>query len=259
MGKVTMGRVIRAQRRGRGSVFKARTHNRLGKSAYRALDAIERKYRIRGLVEQIRHDPGRGAPVAFIRFKDQRRFGNDKVMVVACEGMYTGQYVYAGEKAKLQVGNVLPLSKCPEGTVVCNVEEQIGDCGSYARASGCYAIVVAHSAKRTRIRLPSGQRKTLPGTCRAMVGIIAGGGRIDKPLMKAGNSFYKFKAKRKKWPRVRGVAMNPVEHPHGGGNHQHMGHPGTVSKNSPPGAKVGQPGARRSGLLRGGKRVIKGE
>lgn len=257
-----MGRVIRAQRRGRaGSVFKARSHNRLGASKLRNLDAIEKAYRIRGVVERIRHDPGRGAPVAIIKFKDPNAYGNDKILTVACEGMYTGQYVYCGKKAKLQFGNVLPIGNCPEGTVICNIEEQAGDRGTLARASGTYGIVVAHSTNglKTRVRLPSGQRKTIPSNSRAMVGIIAGGGRIDKPLMKAGNSFWKFKAKRKKWPRVRGVAMNPVEHPHGGGNHQHMGHPSTVSRNSPPGAKVGHVGARRSGLLRGGKKIIKGD
>ncbi len=75
-----------------------------------------------------------------------------------------------------------------------------------------------------------------------MVGIVAGGGRIDKPVLKAGNSYYKYKAKRNCWPKVRGVAMNPVDHPHGGGNHQHVGHPTTVSRNAPPGQKVRKEG-----------------
>eukprot|EP01084_Bolivina_argentea_P089480 161460_1 len=186
----------------------------------RPLDCIEKAHRIRGVVEQIRHDPGRGAPVAFIRYRDVQKYGIQKVMVVACEGMYTGQYIHCGKKAKLQTGNILPLSQCPEGSVVCNVEQFTGDCGSFARASGTYSIVIAHGNNKTRVRLPSGQRKNLPSDARCMIGLVAGGGRIDKPLMKAGNSFYKFKAQRKKWPRVRGVAMNPVEHPHGGGNHQ---------------------------------------
>ncbi len=71
---------------------------------------------------------------------------------------------------------------------------------------------------------------TCTGTARAMIGVIAGGGRTDKPLLKAGSAFYKFKNKRKNWPVTRGVAMNPVDHPHGGGNHQHIGHPSTVSR-----------------------------
>ena len=72
-----------------------------------------------------------------------------------------------------------------------------------------------------------------------MIGLVAGGGRIDKPLLKAGRAKHKYSAKRNCWPRVRGVAMNPVEHPHGGGNHQHVGHPTTVSRATPPGRKVG--------------------
>ena len=85
-----------------------------------------------------------------------------------------------------------------------------------------------------------------------MIGLVAGGGRIDKPLLKAGRAKHKYSAKRNCWPRVRGVAMNPVEHPHGGGNHQHVGHPTTVSRATPPGRKVGLIAARRTGLLRGG-------
>jgi large subunit ribosomal protein L8e len=88
-----------------------------------------------------------------------------------------------------------------------------------------------------------------------MVCLVAGGGRIDKPLLKAGRAYYKYKAKRNCWPKVRGVAMNPVDHPHGGGNHQHIGHASTVSRYAPPGQKVGLIAARRTGLLRGTKKV----
>jgi large subunit ribosomal protein L8e len=85
-----------------------------------------------------------------------------------------------------------------------------------------------------------------------MVGIIAGGGRIEKPIMKAGRAYWKYKSKRNCWPKVRGVAMNPVDHPHGGGNHQHIGHPSTVRRDAPPGQKVGLIAARRTGRIRGG-------
>jgi len=81
-----------------------------------------------------------------------------------------------------------------------------------------------------------------------MIGVIAGGGRADKPLLKAGTAKFKFKNKRKNWPKVRGVAMNPVEHPHGGGNHQHIGHSSCISRLACPGQKSGLVAARRSGL-----------
>lgn len=90
-----------------------------------------------------------------------------------------------------------------------------------------------------------------------MVGVVAGGGRTDKPILKAGRAFHKYRVKRNEWPRVRGVAMNPVEHPHGGGNHQHIGHPSTVRRDAPAGKKVGLIAARRTGRLRGIKKVEK--
>ena len=91
------------------------------------------------------------------------------------------------------------------------------------------------------------------------VGIVAGGGRLDKPLLKAGNAYHKYKVKRNCWPVVRGVAMNPVEHPHGGGNHQHIGHASTVRRDAPHGAKVGLIAARRTGRIRGTKVIIQKE
>ena len=90
-----------------------------------------------------------------------------------------------------------------------------------------------------------------------MVGIVAGGGRIDKPMLKAGRAYHKFKVKRNCWPKVRGVAMNPVEHPHGGGNHQHIGKASTVARGKSAGRKVGLIAARRTGRIRGGKKNVK--
>ncbi|KAJ2604724.1 60S ribosomal protein L2, partial [Coemansia sp. RSA 1694] len=107
----------------------------------------------------------------------------------------------------------------------------------------------------TRVKLPSGNKKVLKSTCRATIGVVAGGGRIDKPLLKAGRAFFKHRAKRNSWPRTRGVAMNPVDHVHGGGNHQHIGKASTVSRSAVPGQKVGLIAARRTGLLRGTKKI----
>lgn len=92
----------------------------------------------------------------------------------------------------------------PEGTIVCNLEEKTGDRGRLARASGNYATVIAHNpdSKKTRVKLPSGAKKVIPSNNRAMVGIVAGGGRIDKPILKAGRAYHKYKAKRNCWPKV---------------------------------------------------------
>lgn len=93
--------------------------------------------------------------------------------------------------------------------------------------------------------------QVVSSACRAMIGQVAGGGRTEKPMLKAGRAYHKYRVKRNSWPKVRGVAMNPVEHPHGGGNHQHIGHASTVSRWAPPGQKVGLIAARRTGRLRG--------
>jgi len=103
----------------------------------------------------------------------------------------------------------------------------------------------------SRVKLPSGAKKIISSSCRAMVGQVAGGGRTEKPMLKAGNAYHKYRVKRNSWPKVRGVAMNPVEHPHGGGNHQHIGHASTKRRDAPAGQKVGLIAARRTGRLRG--------
>jgi large subunit ribosomal protein L8e len=252
-----MGRVIRGQRKGRGSIFKSHTNTRKGAAKLRILDFGERNGFVKGVVKDIIHDPGRGAPLAKINFHNGRQFKLDKVLMPAVEGLYTGQFVYAGKKATLVVGNTMPLKSMPEGTVISNVEARPGDRGVIARCSGDYAAIIAHDVdkKRSKVRLPSGSKKWISFNCRATVGIISGGGRLDKPMLKAGRAYHKFRVKRNCWPKVRGCAMNPVEHPHGGGNHQHVGHPTTTSRMCVPGQKVGLIAARRTGQLRGRKEV----
>jgi len=256
-----MGRVIRGQRKGAGSVFKSHNKHRKGAAKLRSLDYAERHGYIKGIIKDIIHDPGRGAPLAKICFRDPYRYKKRTELMVAAEGMFTGQFIYCGRKANLTIGNVLPVGSMPEGTIVCALEEKTGDRGKVARASGNYATVIAHNpdAKKTRVKLPSGAKKVIPSANRAMVGIVAGGGRIDKPLLKAGRAYHKYKAKRNCWPRVRGVAMNPVDHPHGGGNHQHIGAPSTVRRDTSAGRKVGLIAARRTGRLRGTKKVPAGD
>jgi len=252
-----MGKTVLTCRKGKGSVYQVHGHRRLGAAKLRILDYAERQGFMRGVVKTIEHDPGRGAPLARIEFRHTRKYKRVKELMVAPEGMFTGQSVFCGVKAPLAIGNVLPLGAITEGCIVCNVEAKTGDRGTIARASGDYCIIISHNLEtgRTRLKLPSGQKKSVPSTCRVMVGIIGGGGRIEKPVLKAGNSFYRFRGKRNCWPKVRGVARNPVEHPHGGGNHQHIGHPSTVSRHAPPGQKVGLIAARRTGRIRGGKAV----
>lgn len=196
-----MGRVIRNQRKGRGSIFSksitdcvglqliylTAAHTRLNKAParFRTLDFAERHGYIRGVVKDIIHDPGRGAPLAKISFRDPYRFKLHTETFIANEGMYTGQFIYAGKNAALTVGNVLPLGSVPEGTVVTNVEEQQGDRGALGRTSGNYVTVIGHNPDegKTRVKLPSGAKKVIKSGARGMIGIVAGGGRTDKPLL----------------------------------------------------------------------------
>ena len=237
------------------------SHNkhRKGAAKLRLNDFSERHGYVKGVVKSILHDPGRGAPLARVAFRHPYKYRQETETFIAVEGLYSGQFVYAGAKATLRIGNVLPVGSMPEGTIISNVEQRPGDRGKLARASGDYCTIVSHNTdvNQTRLRLPSGAKKIVLSTSRAQVGIVAGGGRIDKPMLKAGRSYWKFKAKRNSWPKVRGVAMNPVEHPHGGGNHQHVGHATTVKRDSPPGKKVGLIAARRTGRIKGGSNKVK--
>ena len=267
---------------------------------------------LKGVIEEIAHDSGRGAPLMKVAFRNPYFNQRDEETIVAPEGVYSGQFVYFGKKAQLTVGNVKPVGQMPEGTIVCNMERYPADRGKIAKCSGEYVTIIGHNedAHTTKVRMPSGSKKTISSDCRAMVGIIAGGGRIEKPVMKAGNSHHKYKAKREhpprrgaacagfrcgdgtrgsalractrptapshplrppalplspplpagnEWPKVRGVAMNPVDHPHGGGNHQHLGMASTRSRTAPPGQKVGLIAARRTGRVRGRAEVKGGE
>ncbi|KAH8158398.1 hypothetical protein CIB48_g9842 [Xylaria polymorpha] len=247
-----MGRVIRNQRKGNGGIFTANTRLRKAPAKFRSLDYAERHGYMRGVIKEIIHDPGRGAPLARVVFRHPYKFKQVKETFIANEGMYTGQFIYAGKNAALTVGNILPLSSMPEGTVVSNVEEKVGDRGTLGRTSGNYVTIVGHNPDdgKTRIKLPSGAKKVVSSNSRGMIGIVAGGGRTDKPLLKASRAKHKFAVKRNSWPKTRGVAMNPVDHPHGGGNHQHIGKASTISRYAAQGQKAGLIAARRTGLLR---------
>jgi large subunit ribosomal protein L8e len=163
-----MGRVIRAQRKGAGSVFKSHNTHRKGAAKLRSLDHSERHGYIKGVVKTIVHDAGRGAPLASVVFRHPYKYRLQREMFVATEGMFTGQFVYCGKSAQLTLGNVLPLGSMPEGTVVCNIESQQGDRGVLAKASGDYATIVAHNREEniTRLRLPSGAKKAVCSDCR---------------------------------------------------------------------------------------------
>ena len=238
-----MGRRIQGQRRGRGSsTFRAPSHRYKAELSHKK---SEQKDTITGTVVGIEHDPARSAPIALVEFEDEQR------MILAPEGITVGEELQIGVSAEIKPGNTLPLAEIPEGVPVCNVERQPGDGGKFARASGVSAQLLSHDRKVAVVKLPSGEVKRLNPECRATIGVVAGGGRTEKPFVKAGKKYHKMKARGIKWPRVRGVAMNAVDHPFGGGGRQHPGQPKSVSRNAPPGRKVGDIASKRTG--RGGK------
>jgi large subunit ribosomal protein L2 len=234
-----MGKRLLVQRRGRGSpTFRAPTHIRKGNAAHPPI----RDNLLKGVITDLIHDPGRGAPLAKIRYED-----NSEGLSIAVEGVSVGQSVESGDSAPPRIGNVLPLEAIPDGSLVSNIEQEPGDGGKFVRASGGFGIIRTHGDKSVIIKMPSGVEKRFNPQCRAIMGVIAGGGRPEKPFLKAGNVFFSVRAKAKRWPVVRGVAMNAVYHPHGGGAKQHSLKPITVSRNAPPGAKVGLIAAKRTG------------
>jgi large subunit ribosomal protein L2 len=240
-----MGRRIQGQRRGRGGpTFRAPSHRY--KSDLQHKKAEESDV-VAGEVVDIEHDPARSAPVAAVEFED-----GDRRLVLAPEGITVGEQLQVGVSAEIKPGNTLPLAEIPEGVPVCNVESKPGDGGKFARASGTSAQLLTHDRKVAVVKLPSGEVKRLNPDCRATIGVVAGGGRTEKPYVKAGKKYHKMKARGTKWPRVRGVAMNAVDHPFGGGGRQHPGKPKSVSRNAPPGRKVGDIASKRTG--RGGNK-----
>ncbi|ELY48043.1 50S ribosomal protein L2 [Natronorubrum sulfidifaciens] len=240
-----MGRRIQGQRRGRGtSTFRAPSHRYKAKLDHKKEEDDDV---IRGTVVDIEHDPARSAPVAAVEFED-----GDQRLILVPEGVAVGEEIQVGVSAEIKPGNTLPLAEIPEGVPVCNVEANQGDGGRFARASGVNADLITHDRNAAVIQLPSGEVKRLDPQCRATIGVVAGGGRTEKPMVKAGNKYHKMKARGTKWPRVRGVAMNAVDHPFGGGGRQHPGKPKSVSRDAPPGRKVGDISSRRTG--RGGNK-----
>ncbi|MFB6253491.1 MAG: 50S ribosomal protein L2 [Halobacteriaceae archaeon] len=237
-----MGRRIQGQRRGRGTpTFRAPSHRYKSELEHKRPEDDT----VVGEVIDIEHDPARSAPVARVAFED-----DDERLVLAPEGVGIGDTIEVGISASIEPGNTLPLAEIPEGVPICNIERQPGDGGVFARASGVNATLVTHERDVTVVQLPSDETKRLSPQCRATIGVVAGGGRKEKPFVKAGKKYHKMKSRGTKWPKVRGVAMNAVDHPFGGGGRQHPGRPKSVSGNAPPGRKVGDIRSRRTG--RGG-------
>ncbi len=231
------------QRRGRGTPrYRSPSHRFKGEIRYPRVDYTGK---LTGQVVELIDDPGRAAPLSKILLEDFTT-----TQLIAFEGLILGQKIELGAKAAKTPGNILQLSEITPGTEIYNLEIKPGDGGKLVRTSGTSAFVVSHdrSTGLTQVKLPSKKIKFIKSASLATLGRVAGSGIKDKPMIHAGQNHYRKRARGKLWPVVVGRAKNAVDHKHGGGRHPHVGRPTTVSRNAPPGAKVGHIAARRTGL-----------
>ena len=177
------------------------------KKMYRIIDFLRNKDNYTATVKTIEYDPNRSARIALVVYAD-----GEKRYIIAPKGIKVGQVIASGAGVAPEVGNTLFLSEIPLGTFVHNIELVPGQGAAMARSAGCYAQLTAREGNHAILRLPSGETRMVLVTCRATVGVVSNG---DHNLESHG------KAGRKRWlgrrPRVRGVVMNPVDHPMGGG------------------------------------------
>lgn len=238
-----MGKRPLVRRRGRGGFqFRAVSTGKLNRAKYPGFSLSEQH---EGTIIDLVHERGRDAPLAKVRFED-----GSISFVPAVLGTKVGSKIQLGLKSTIENGNIISIQNIPDGTIVCNVEKHFGDGGTIVKSAGSNATVFSHGDEGVVLKLPSGKFTTLNPKSRAMIGILAGGGVGERPFMSAGRKWRRFRSKGRKFPIVRGVAQAAYVHPHGGGRHQHVGQSSTVSRNAPPGAKVGSIAARKTGRAR---------
>jgi large subunit ribosomal protein L2 len=206
-GRNNKGRVT-ARRRGGG-------HKRL----YRVIDFKRNHHNVPATVERIEYDPNRSAFIALLQYED-----GTKSYILAPQRLSVGDVVTSGEKADIKPGNAMPLANIPIGTIIHNVELKPGKGGQIARSAGTYVQLVGRDQSYSILRLNSGEQRMTRSECMATIGAVSNPDNKNIKLAKAGRS--RWLGKR---PSVRGVAMNPVDHPHGGGEGKTSGgrHPVT--------------------------------
>ena len=186
------------------------------KRRYRIIDFKRSKVDVSAEVKTIEYDPNRSARIALVQYTD-----GEKAYIIAPQGLKVGQTIIAGKSVAPEIGNSLPLGSMPLGTIVHNIELHPGKGAQMARSAGTYAQVLAKDGKYVTLKMPSGEMRMVLATCIATVGTVSNADHMNVTYGKAG---------RKRWlgvrPRVRGVAMNPVDHPMGGGEGRASGgHP----------------------------------
>jgi len=204
--KLTHGLTKKGGRNNTGRI----TARRIGggaKRLYRIVDFKRRKWDIPATVERIEYDPNRTAFIALVRYED-----GEVAYILAPQRLAVGDKVVAGSKVDVKPGNAMPFSGMPVGTIVHNIELKAGKGGQIARSAGAYAQFVGRDGGYAQIRLSSGELRMVRQECMATVGAVSNPDHSNQDFGKAGRTRHKGKR-----PSVRGVAMNPIDHPHGGG------------------------------------------
>lgn len=200
------------------------------KQRYRIIDWKRRKFDVEGTVERLEYDPNRTAFIALVSYTD-----GEKAYIIAPQRLQAGDKVISGEKADIKPGNAMMLKSMPVGTIIHNIEMKPGKGAQLCRSAGTYAQLVGRDQGFAQIKLASGELRVVPQDCMATVGAVSNPDHMNQNFGKAGRQ--RWKGKR---PHVRGVAMNPVDHPHGGGEGRTSGgrHPVTPWGKPTKGAKT---------------------
>jgi large subunit ribosomal protein L2 len=189
------------------------------KKSYRIVDFKRRKFDAPASVERIEYDPNRTAFIALVKYQD-----GEQAYILAPQRLSSGDTVVAGEHVDVKPGNAMPLGNIPVGTIVHNIELKVGKGGQVARSAGTYAQIVGRDGDYVIVRLNSGEQRLVNGRCMGTMGAVSNPDKMNTSIGKAG---------RKRWmgrrPHNRGVSMNPIDHPHGGGEGRTSGgrHPVT--------------------------------
>jgi large subunit ribosomal protein L2 len=177
------------------------------KRLYRVIDFKRTKFDVSAVVERIEYDPNRSAFIALLKYDD-----GEQAYIIAPQRLQEGDRVIAANRADIKPGNAMPMENMPVGTIIHNVEMKPGRGGQMARAAGTYVQLIGKDSGYAQLRLTSGELRMVPAKCMATVGAVSNADNKNQNMSKAGRS--RWLGKR---PKVRGVAMNPVDHPHGGG------------------------------------------
>jgi large subunit ribosomal protein L2 len=228
-----MGKRIIQQARGHGSFS-----YRVRRNAYRYKLKYPRELSGEGTVISLLNSTGHSAPLAKVLHEKEAFY------IPACMGMVEGQKIAFGGEVK--AGNILELKDIPVKTEVYCIESKPGDGGIFIKTAGSSAVVSRVIGKKIWLFMPSKKEKEFNPKCRAIIGVIAGAGRLDKPILKAGKNFYIKKSRNKLWPRTSAVKMNAVDHPFGSGRGKRIKSK-IAKRNAPAGARVGLLRPRRTG------------